>query len=144
MIKSILSSIEIKFLVQATEDEDKIINKISKTLQIPIEKFEKITLEGHFGNPIKFFRVHISGKNADFIANGIMNLLKKEWKKKLQLEIMNHIDEHGSLFIRIDKQSFFNDKLTQSSVDAVRVKIKPRFREPLPKIIIMYKSLIKS
>lgn len=141
-MKSNLASIEIKFLIQATEDEKKVLNRIAEVFGIPIEKFEKLTFEGHFGNPIKFFRFHISGKNADIIAKGFANIFEERWKKMLQIELVNNIDEHGSLFLRIDKQSFFNDKLTQSQVDAVRVKMKPRFKVPIPKMIIMFRKLL--
>ncbi|MFC1752291.1 RNA-binding domain-containing protein [Thermoproteota archaeon] len=141
-MKSYLASIEIKFIVQATEDEDKILNRISEVFRIPIEMFEKSTLDGHFGNPIKFFRFHISGKNADNIANGMANIFEDGWKKMLQFELINNIDKHGSLFLRIDKQSFFKDKLTQSPIDAVRVKMKPRFKIPIPKMIIMFRTLL--
>lgn len=141
-MKPNLVSIEIKFLVQATEDEKKVLNRITEVLGIPIEKCEKLTLEGHFGNPIKFFRFHISGKNADNIAKGMANIFEENWKKMLQFELINNIDKHGSLFLRIDKQSFFNDKLTQSQVDAVRIKMKPRFKAPIPKMIIMFRTLL--
>lgn len=141
-MKSYLASIEIKFLVQATEDEDKILNRISEVFGIPFEMFEKITLEGHFGNPIKFYRFHISGKKADNIAKGMANIFEDRWKKMLQFELINNIDKHGSLFLRIDKQSFFDDKLTQSPVDAVRVKMKLRFKAPILKMIIMFRTLL--
>ena len=50
--KSILASAEIKFLIQATEDEKRFTDEVSKVLKIPVEKFDKSLLDGHFGNPI--------------------------------------------------------------------------------------------
>jgi len=139
--KSILASAEIKFFIQATEDEKRFVNKVSKVFKIPFEKFEKSLLEGHFGNPIIAFRVHLRGEIADKFAEGIFNLFLEDEKKNLLSEISNHIDKHGSLYIRIDKQSIFTNKLIQSPIDPVRIKMKIRFKAPLPKMIESFRHL---
>ena len=82
MKKSILTSAEIKFLIQATEDEEKVTKKISEVLKIPLEKFEKSLLEGHFGNPITAFRIHLRGEIADNLARGLLILFLEDEKKK--------------------------------------------------------------
>jgi len=140
--KSILTSAEIKFLIQATEDEEKITKKISEVLKIPLEKFEKSLLEGHFGNPITAFRIHLRGEIADNLARGLLILFLEDEKKKLQSEMLNHIDKHGSLYLRIDKQSIFSNWLAQSSMDPVRVKMKLRFKALAPKMIESFWRLL--
>tara|TARA_B100001971_G_C18045254_1_gene459837 strand:- start:37 stop:504 length:468 start_codon:yes stop_codon:yes gene_type:complete len=140
--KSILASAEIKFLIQATEDEKRFVNEISEVLKIPLEKFEKSVLEGHFGNPITAFRVHLRGEIADKFAKGILNLFEEDEKKTLLSEVSNHIDKHGSLYLRIDKQSIFSKRLIQSSIDPVRLKMKLRFKTTLPKMIESFWGLV--
>tara|TARA_B100001971_G_scaffold77791_1_gene71695 strand:+ start:302 stop:769 length:468 start_codon:yes stop_codon:yes gene_type:complete len=140
--KSILASAEIKFLIQATEDEKRFTDEVSKVLKIPVEKFDKSLLDGHFGNPIAAFRVHLRGEYADKFGNGILSFFKEEEKKKLLLEISNHIDKHGSLYLRIDKQSIFDKRLIQSQIDPVRIKLKLRFKAPLPKMIESFWSVL--
>jgi len=141
-MKSTLASAEVKFLVQATEDGERVLKKVSEVFRIPIEKFEKSTLDGHFGNPITVFRVHLKGKNADNFASGMINLFEEDYKRTLLDEIPKSIDEHGSLYLRVDKQSIFSYRLVQSTIDAVRIKMKPRFKGPLTKMIDMFRMLL--
>ncbi len=141
MKKSILASAEIKFLIQATEDENRFVKEVSKVLKIPFEKFEKSLLEGHFGNPINAIKVHLRGEIADKFAEGILNLFLDDEKKNLLSEMSNHIDKHGSLYIRIDKQSIFTNKLIQSPIDPVRIRMKIRYKAPLPKMIESFRRL---
>ena len=142
MKKSILSSAEIKFFIQATEDEEGFTKRVSEVFMIPLKKFEKTMLEGHFGNPITAFRMHLRGEIADKLGNKILNLLLENEKKMLLSEISNHIDKHGSLYLRIDKQSIFSNRLIQSPIDPLRVKMKIRIKLPLPEMIKSFWGLL--
>ncbi len=140
--KSALSSIELSFFLHATEDEERFLNTIFKVLQLPNAEFEKCKMEGHFGNPILSFQIHLSGKDADEFAKGIANLLDRHEKDRILLNLASHIDKRGALYIRIDKQSLFSEKLVQSQVDAVRIKFKIRSKAYLSKSIMLYSKLL--
>ncbi len=131
-MKPILASAEIRFYAQATEDEDKLLKTLSERLRIPQEQFEKENLEGHFRNPIISFRAHITGADADRFAKGLVLLFDETDKESILRNIPSYMDEHGALYLRVDKQSLFTDKLRESQADAVRIRLKPRFKaEPL-------------
>ena len=142
MKKSILSSAEIKFFIQATEDEEGFTKRVSEVFMIPLKKFEKTMLEGHFGNPIISFRMHLRGEIADKLGSKILSLLLEKEKKILLSEISNHIDKHGSLYLRIDKQSIFSNRLIQSSIDPLRVKMKIRPKLPPQEMIKSFWRLL--
>ncbi len=142
MKKSSLASVEVKFFVHATEDEERVLKTISKVLQIPEEKFERSKLEGHFGNPIVNLRVHLTGSDADVFAKGLANLFDDQEKDRLFSDMASRMDKHGAIYLRIDKQSLFAGRLVQSTVDVVRVKMKPRFQAERSKMIDMYVALL--
>ncbi|MCL4436965.1 MAG: hypothetical protein M1503_06825 [Thaumarchaeota archaeon] len=131
-MKPILASAEIRFFAQATEDETRLVKTVSERLRIPEEQFEKESLEGHFTNPIISFRAHITGTNADRFAKGLALLFNEIDRETVLRNIPNCMDEHGALYLRVDKQSLFTSKLKESQIDAVRIRLKPRFKaEPL-------------
>jgi RNA binding exosome subunit len=140
--KSSLASAEVKFFVHATEDEERVLQQVSKTFRIPEEKFERSKLEGHFGNPIVSLRAHVTGTDAERVANGLAHLFEDLEKDRLLVNMTRQIDEHGALYLRVDKQSLFAEGLVQSQVHAVRIKIKPRFKADLSKMVSMYTAIL--
>lgn len=132
VLKPILASAEIRFFAQATEDEERLVKTVSERLRVPQEQFEKESLEGHFRNPITSFKAHVTGADADRFAKGLALLFDEIDKETMLRNIPNYMDEHGALYLRVDKQSLFTDKLRESQIDAVRIRLKPRFKaEPL-------------
>jgi RNA binding exosome subunit len=130
--KSTLASVDIRFFAQATEDEDRLVKTVSERLRIPEEVFEKENLEGHFKNPIISFRAHITGADADRFAKGLAVLFDEIDRETVLRNIPSQMDEHGALYLRIDKQSLFTGKLKESQADTVRIRLKIRFKdEPL-------------
>jgi len=136
-----LVSIEIKLFVYSTEDDEKIIKRLSEISLVSEEKFEKKSMIGHFKNPIILVQVHLRGVHAEYSIKEIFRRIKKSEKKILLLNMMKQIDEHGKLYLRIDKQSIFSKKLKLSENDPIRVKIKPRIKD-MTAVIQMYHSFI--
>jgi RNA binding exosome subunit len=137
-----LTSVEIRLLVHSTEDDEKIIKRLSEISLVSEENFEKKSMIGHFKNPIILVRGHLTGIQAEDSIKEIFRRIKKSEKKILSLNMMNQIDEHGKLYLRIDKQSIFSKKLKLSENDPIRIKIKPRIKD-MQKVIQMYHSIIK-
>ncbi len=140
-MKPTLASVDIEFFIHATEDEAKVLKTVSETLRIPQDAFGRTVLEGHFGNPIIIFKAHPTGREADTFVEKLTRFLIDTEKKKLILNMLSQIDEHGALYLRVDKQSLFTNRLTQSQVDVVRIKIKPRFKTSLQKTIDLYTTM---
>lgn len=141
--RSTLSSVEISFLTHVTEDPVRVVKIVSKIFWVAEDLFEPSSLMGHFGNPIVKYRARLLGDDADRFTDRLADLLDPAEKAVLISEISKHIDEHGDLYLRIDKQSFFTGRVTQSQVDALRIRFKPRFRRSPSETIDVYLKLFK-
>ena len=120
------SSIEITWLVHATENGDRITNNLVELFSLSKDRIESYDLEGHFGNPILFHRARLTGDEVDKFVYSLFSSLSDVDKKLLDLELSKHLDEYGALYIRIDKQSLCEGKVSISEVDAIRIRLKPR------------------
>ena len=120
--------VEIEVLAHATEDPDKVTQAI-KNLFPPIHRdevsFTQTSLKGHHGNPITLYKTRIQKKPiiTAFIEN-LSSQLNNENKKTLHKNIERHIDEKGSLFIRLNKQSALLNKIELEYEDPIRIQIK--------------------
>jgi len=141
---STLSSAEVIFFTHATEDPVRLLKTVSSILGVAEDRFESSRLEGHFGNPIVKFRARLLGDDADRFTDRLADLLDPAEKAALIRDISKHIDEHGDLYLRIDKQSLFSGRVTQSQVDALRIRFKPRFRKSTSEIVDMYFKMLRT
>jgi hypothetical protein len=118
--------VDIRVFAHATEDLDKVLTAARNVL--PPEKidtiiFRKINLAGHHGNPIVLFETRIKEKDAvravfEKLSSGLSTLDKEQ----LNREIMQHL-EKGNLYIRIDKQSAYLNRIRLSTEDPVHFRI---------------------
>lgn len=139
----VISSAEISFIIHATEDEEKVLENVMKKLSIPKEIFKVRKMEGHFGNPIHLYYAKLSGNNAENFAKQLFLSLNNIDKNLMKLELWKYVDEHGSLYLRIDKQTLFEDKgkLRLAQEDAVRVKLKAKHK--FGDMLFEYRDLLK-
>jgi RNA binding exosome subunit len=125
-----ISYIDIRFFAHATEDLDKVVDAVQRVL--PAKHHENITfrrrnLRGHYGNPIILFEARLKEKEIiqalmeNLAAN--LNTLDKE---NLLRDIAKHT-EKGSLYLRLDKQAAFLEKLKICTADPFHIRI--RFRK---------------
>lgn len=124
-MKSTLMSVEVSFLIHATEDSAKVIRSVSSVLELEEEPTVE-TMEGHFGNKIERVSFHVIGQRADNLFRKLFDKIDEKEKSKLLSSLENYIDEHKSLFIRLDKQNIIGGKIVFSQSDSVRIKVKPR------------------
>lgn len=116
---------EVTYLIHATEDQERVGEAVERLLSVSGAS-ELEELEGHFGNPIKRIRVHLTGEEASRGLKGLLSKMPQELKEQLTAEIGKHLDEHSALFLRLSKQSVVAGSLTSGEKDAVRIKVKPR------------------
>ncbi len=100
-------------------------NSIRTVLDIKSDQVEEM-LEGHFGNKIVRVTWHLTGEDAWQTFRRLANLLGDEGRTTLLRDLSAQTDEHGALYIRLNKQSLVRGSLLLSSSDPVRVRIKPR------------------
>ena len=122
-----IAYVDIRFCAHATENEDKVLKAAYNVLasEEPEEiTFTKSNVEGHYGNPIIFFETRIKDKKVikKLIENLSTNLSSLD-----KNELTNTIDrcvEKGSLYIRIDKQAAYQNKIKLVTSDPIRIRIR--------------------
>lgn len=120
-----IQALEISCFVQATEDQEKLRRAIEQYLFIH-QGPEVENLEGHFGNIIVDLRWHLTGDQAWTSFQTLMSLLGKDGRRELVRELDAHLDEHGALYVRLNKQTLVSGVAMLSSGDPVRIRVKPR------------------
>ncbi len=124
-MKGPVQSVEVSYLVHATEDGDRLGKAVRERLKIgPTAEIED--LEGHFGNRILRARHHLTGEDASLALASLSSSLTAEARRELLGNLAAMIDEHSALYVRLDKQSFLAGGLSLSNADPVRVRVKPR------------------
>lgn len=126
MAKFPIAYIDIRVFAHATEDPDKVLAAVRNTL--PAEStdtviFRKSSLTGHHGNPITLFETRIKERDVaqsvfEKVSSGL-SILDKEL-------LMNEIDPHlekGNLFLRLNKQSAYLNKLRLDTIDPIHFRI---------------------
>ena len=128
MTKIPIVYVDIRFCVHATENETKVIKAIKNIFPDDLFeniKFEKKLLEGHYGNSIVFFSTRI--KNVKIINGLIVKITSiiNSLEKKIELDIDRSV-EKGSLYLRLDKQAAFKEKIKVVKSDPIHIRM--RFR----------------
>jgi RNA binding exosome subunit len=114
----------VSYLAHATEDKDRLAAAVERMLKVSAP--EVAELEGHHGNKILHIRYHATGEAAAAIFDRIVAGLEPETRKEIATSLQAMTDEHGALYVRLDKQTLFKGKLKIGGRDSLRVRIKPR------------------
>jgi len=123
-----VESVEISFLVHATEDRDRLLHTIRSI--IPNQNVEELEfiideMRGYYGNPISKVKTVIRNRSIAFeLVIDIANRLGFDDKTNLRSDIRQYVDDSGTLYIRLDKQAIFKGNFILSISDPIRIKIK--------------------
>ena len=137
-------SVEIAYFLHATEDYDKVIVTIAKEFSASIDKFEVSSAEGHYGNPLRIVKAHITGVEARDFAESFFGRLSSIVKDNIVQEIELSLNEHGDLFIRLDKQQLLAGKIVLAEVDPIRLKFKQRYNMPREQLLQAYAEFLQT
>jgi RNA binding exosome subunit len=124
-LKSSIQSVEISFIVHATEDKTRVQDSVRSLIGVEAEMVED-ELEGHHGNKILRISSRTTGGVASDVFEKLVAGLSKESKKEVTSNIRRMMDEHSALFLRLNKQSLIRGRIELGGDETVRVKIKPR------------------
>ena len=124
-MKGPIRSLEVTYLLHATEDPDKVAAAVGELLSASVPP-QVDDLEGHYGNTIQRVRIHLIGEEAQSAFDRILSRLDRAQKAGLVANLGTSLDEHSALFLRFDKQSLVSGTLSLETSDPVRVKVKPR------------------
>lgn len=139
----LFKSAEISYYLHATEDYNRVIPLIARALSVPPERFSITNVEGHYGNPIMILKTHLISKDAVNFAVSFFRKLPQVQKTTLLEDINRCLNEHGDLFVRLDKQELISGRLILGEVDPIRIKIKLPYNAPRTAIIEVCESLLK-
>ena len=124
-MKSLIQSVEVTWLVHATEDPQRVGGAVAELLGTSAPP-ELVHLTGHFGNKIIRGTVRLSGVEAQDALRHALSRMPKGLKKDVAEGIDSFVDEHSALFLRLDKQGLVAGELALGAADAERLKVKPR------------------
>jgi RNA binding exosome subunit len=132
-----IAYVEIRVFSHGTEDLDKVESAVKATLPEALVEnlvFSKLSLTGHYGNPIVLVEVILKDKALLLSAlEKIATALSPLDKEQLSAEMMQHIEKHN-LYLRLDKQNALLGTLKITSNDPIHVKI--NFKNKTPEQII--------
>ena len=116
--------------IQATEDEDKVLEAIGTFIPEEIDDediiFDVEETKGFFGNPIKVVNVEIKRSRAvrAFLKH-FKELLSEEDKRYILENLDEKVDEEGTLYVRFNKQrAYLGEAEVDEGGDTVPVRIK--------------------
>ena len=120
--------VDIRVLAHATEDRDKVLKAFKEVMsETVLEELEIIRekLEGHHKNPIELIHVRVHSKSLakKIVVNLFSKLARYDYTSLLEM-IEDRLDNRGNLFLRLDKQAAYCEKLQFSDSDPIRVQIK--------------------
>jgi len=119
-------NVEMSFYVHATEDKQKLFDKIKLIFNLPSETFKENVFEGHHGNPIIKYTAYLKGSQAKHVLEVIFKSLDPVDKNILLENIEKRIDEHKNLYLRIDKSSLFKNFFKLDGSNVIHFKLLPK------------------
>jgi RNA binding exosome subunit len=141
-LKPPIQSLNIAYLVHATEDFTKIQKEVDKVLGAHAMPTQE-RMVGHFGNEIVRAEIQVTGETAWAACRTLFSKMGAEQKKEIGDNLTQFLDEHSSMFLRFDKQALITGSLQLGSVDSLRVKIKPRKFSMKGSAVSFYADLLK-
>jgi RNA binding exosome subunit len=122
--------VRITTFIQATEDEDKVLDAIATFIPEEIDDddvyFDVNETKGYFGNPIKVVNAEIKRSRAvrAFLKN-LKELLSEEDRRYILEHLDEKVDEEGTLYLRFNKQkAYLSEVELDEGADVVQVRIK--------------------
>ena len=119
-----IHNVSYRTFVYGTEDEEKVVSALTQIF--PTTLPEKEINEDAYGNKIIVLNNRITKKRSirDFISFWNENLSQED-KNTIKKELSRRIDEKGNMFLRLDKQEAYDEKIKLSySGDVIHIRIK--------------------
>ena len=114
--------VKINLILHATENENKILEKLQNIFCIEQKNFQIEEIPGHFNNPILLISSKLKKRSAeDFVRVFFSKIKKTDYQ-----EIFNNIEDYvisSGLSLRISKQKLISELVTISKEDAIKINI---------------------
>ncbi len=130
MNENIRVLLEVSFIINATEDEERSVRCISEF--IGPNKLSRVNVKGYYGNLMQIITMVITKNRAEVIIGKILSMISEDDMENIMTSLGKSIDKNGNLHLRIDKQSILEGPLRLSERDPLKMKIIPRSAKPNP------------
>jgi RNA binding exosome subunit len=132
---------QISTIVHATEEKDKLVERVKTTLGLPDTDFAVSRTEGHWGNEIFLLAASIGKDEANSLYLRIKSSMNDSFHGQV-LDFDEWRDEKGNLFIRLDKQKLCQGMISVSEADPVRIRFKPELLHISRKLFLDGRGMI--
>ena len=129
MTENIGLSLEVSFILNATEDEKKSIREIGRF--VGTNRLLQVDVKGYYGNLMHIITMSITENQAEATLGKILNLISEQDMDIIMTSLGSSIDKNGNLHLRIDKQSILEGSISLSQRDPLKIRIIPRLAKPI-------------
>ena len=114
--------VKINLILHATENKNKVLEKLENIFDIEQKKFQIEEIPGHFNNPILLISSKLKKKSAqDFVRVFFSKIKKTDYH-----EIFDNVEDYvisSGLNLRVSKQKLISELVTISKEDAIKINI---------------------
>jgi len=114
--------VRINLIIHATENEDKVLEKLENIFDMEQKNFQIEKIPGHFNNPILLISSKLKKKSAENFIRVFFSKIKKTDFQEIFDNVENYVISSG-LSLRISKQKLISEILTISKEDTIKINI---------------------
>jgi len=114
--------VKINLILHATENENRILEKLESIFHIEQKNFQIEQIPGHFNNPILLISSKLKKKSAEKFVSVFFTKIKKTDFQEIFDNVEDYVISSG-LSLRISKQRLISEVVTISKEDAIKINI---------------------
>ena len=114
--------VKINLILHATEDENKVLEKLEENFGIEQKDFKIEQIPGHFNNPILLISSKLKRKSAHNFVSLFFSKMKKDEFQEIFDGVEDFVTSSG-LSLRISKQKIISGILIISKEDTIKINI---------------------
>ena len=114
--------VKINLILHATEDENKVLEKLEENFGIEQKDFQIEKIPGHFNNPILLVSSKLKRKPAQNFVSLFFSKMKRDEFQEIFDDVEEFVTSSG-LNLRISKQKLVSGILTISKEDTIKINI---------------------
>ena len=114
--------VKINLILHATENKNKVLEKLESTFHIEQKNFQIEEIPGHFNNPILLISSKLKKKSAEKFVSIFFTKIKKTDFQEIFDNVEDYVISSG-LSLRISKQKLISEVVTISKEDAIKINI---------------------
>ena len=114
--------VKINLILHATENENRVLEKLESMFHIEQKNFQIEQIPGHFNNPILLISSKLKKKSAEKFVSIFFTKIKKTDFQEIFDNVEDYVISSG-LSLRISKQKLISEVVTISKEDAIKINI---------------------